>query len=177
MPRIRSVAEALAQLVPEPRLVVLMCGLAGSGKTWFSQELEGRGFNRIAIDEIIWNSAGRYGLDYRPEAYGEMVSASREVMKVELARLLAQDEPVVVDSAFWSRAHRQVFAELVASNDGRHQIVYLKASKATLQARLAQRRSRFDANAAFPIDDQQLERFIEAFEEPAADEQALVVLV
>lgn len=59
-----SVSEALADLAPEPGLVLLMCGVAGSGKTTFSQQLETRGFTRISIDEVIWRSAGRYGLDY-----------------------------------------------------------------------------------------------------------------
>ena len=58
---------------------------------------------------------------------------------------------------------------------GRHRIVYLKAAKEALQARLALRRSRFDANAALPIDDQMLKRFMETFEEPSPDEGALFV--
>lgn len=170
-----SISEALDQLVPEPGLVVLMCGVAGSGKTTFSQQLEARGFARISIDEIIWNSAGRYGLDYPPEAYGEKVSAAREALEVELVKLLSERRPVVVDSAFWSRTHRRSFVALVASNGGHSRIAYLKATKATLRARLEKRRSRFDANAALPIDRQRLDQFLEAFEEPRADEHALVV--
>jgi predicted kinase len=171
-----SPAEALAQLAPEPGLVVLMCGLAGSGKTTFSQQLAARGFARLSIDELIWSTAGRYGIDYPSEAYDEKVGAAREALKVVLVRLMARRRPVVVDSAFWSRAHRQQFADLVVSNGGRPRIVYLKAPKAVLQARLALRRSRFDANAAWPIDDERLARFIEGFEEPGPDEDALVVL-
>ncbi|HEX5376048.1 MAG TPA: ATP-binding protein [Solirubrobacterales bacterium] len=174
---VTSIPEALDELPPEPGFVVLMCGVAGSGKTTFSQQLAARGFARISIDEMIWNSAGRYGLDYPPEAYGEKVSAAREALKLEVLKLLARRQSVVVDSAFWNRAHRQSFAALVASNGGHHRIVYLKASKATLQARLEKRRSRFDANAALPIDDDLLERFLETFEEPDAAERPLVVLV
>lgn len=171
-----SIAEALARLSPVPRLVVLMCGIAGSGKTTFSQQLATRGFTRISIDEIIWNSAGRYGLDYLPEAYPEKLAGAREVLKVELERFLAEQRAIVVDSAFWSKAHCQSFAAIVALNGGRHCLVYLKVSKADLQARLKQRRHRFDANAALPIDDVKLERFIATFEEPGPDEDALVVI-
>lgn len=170
-----SVSEALADLAPEPGLVLLMCGVAGSGKTTFSQQLEARGFTRISIDEVIWRSAGRYGLDYPPEAYGEKVSAARDALKDEVARLLRERRSAVVDSAFWSRAHRQSFATLIAMEGGRHRIVYLKAEKEALQARLELRRSRFDANAALPIDDQMLNRFMETFEEPSPDEGALFV--
>lgn len=34
-------------------LVVMMCGVAGSGKTTFSQQLEKEGFIRLSIDEEI----------------------------------------------------------------------------------------------------------------------------
>lgn len=35
-------------------LVVMMCGVAGSGKTTFSKKLEKEGFVRLSIDEEIW---------------------------------------------------------------------------------------------------------------------------
>ncbi|WP_346775363.1 AAA family ATPase [Bacillus sp. RO2] len=40
-----------------------MCGVAGSGKTTFSQQLEKEGFVRLSIDEEIWATNGRYGID------------------------------------------------------------------------------------------------------------------
>jgi len=171
-----SPSNALDQLVPEPGLVVLMCGLAGSGKTTFSQRLEERGFTRLSVDELIWNTAGRYGLDYPPEAYGEKVAAARDTLKARVASLLAERQAVVVDSAFWSRAHRQDFSQMIATGGGRSRIVYLKAAKDLLQARLAGRQHRFDANAALPIDTAQLDAFMASFEEPSYDEGALVVV-
>jgi GTPase SAR1 family protein len=59
-----GVGELLASLSPEPGLVVLMCGMAGSGKTTFSQRLEASGFTRLSIDEEVWQRFGRYGIDY-----------------------------------------------------------------------------------------------------------------
>ncbi|MGB2992314.1 MAG: AAA family ATPase, partial [Paenisporosarcina sp.] len=41
-------------------LVVMMCGVAGSGKTTFSQLLETEGFVRLSIDEEIWATNGRW---------------------------------------------------------------------------------------------------------------------
>lgn len=37
-------------------LVVMMCGVAGSRKTTFSQQLEKGGFLRLSIDEEIWTT-------------------------------------------------------------------------------------------------------------------------
>ncbi|MDF2036483.1 AAA family ATPase [Cytobacillus oceanisediminis] len=45
-------------------LVVMMCGVAGSGKTTFSKKLEKEGFVRLSIDEEIWAVNGRYGIDF-----------------------------------------------------------------------------------------------------------------
>lgn len=50
-------------------LVVMMCGVAGSGKTTFAQQLEEAGFIRLSIDEEIWAINGRYGIDYPTEKY------------------------------------------------------------------------------------------------------------
>lgn len=36
-------------------LVVMMCGIAGSGKSTFSQHLEKYGFVRLSIDEEVWS--------------------------------------------------------------------------------------------------------------------------
>jgi predicted kinase len=170
-----SPQEALAGLRPAPRFVVLMCGVAGSGKTTFSQALEGRGFARLSIDETVWIQAGRYGLDYPPEAYDAKVEAARVHLLQDIARLLDADHAVVVDSAFWSRAHRDAFVSRIAAHGGRHRLVFLQAPKALLTARLDARRSRFDANAARPIDDALLDRFLAGFEPPGADEDPLIV--
>jgi adenylate kinase family enzyme len=44
-----------------------MCGVAGSGKTTFSQQLEKEGFVRLSIDEEIWITNGHYGIDIPAE--------------------------------------------------------------------------------------------------------------
>lgn len=168
-----SQSDALDQLEPEPGFVVLMCGVAGSGKTTFSQKLEERGFARLSIDELVWNIAGRYGIDYPAESYGEKLASARGALKRALADLLTTRQPVVVDSAFWSRSHRRDFKDLVAAGGGRARIAYLVAPKDLLRDRLARRSSRFDANAALPIDEARLDTFIDSFEEPSPDELAL----
>ena len=52
-------------------LVVMMCGVAGSGKTTFSQQLEKEGFLDLSIDEEIWATNGRYGIDFPNEKIEE----------------------------------------------------------------------------------------------------------
>ncbi|WP_407991977.1 AAA family ATPase [Kitasatospora sp. CMC57] len=39
----------------ERGLVVMMCGLPGSGKSTYARALEGRGYTRLSIDEVVWS--------------------------------------------------------------------------------------------------------------------------
>ena len=172
-----TLPQALAALSPAPRLVVLMCGVAGSGKTSFSQALEAKGFRRLSIDEEIWDRFGRYGLDYRPDDYGRHVAAARSALRDQLAaRLAVGRDAVVVDSSFWSRAHRDDFKHLVEAAGGTWRLIYLDAPETILRERLAARRDRFDANAARPIDEAKLRSFLESFEAPS-DEGEITVTV
>lgn len=50
-------------------IVVMMCGVAGSGKTTFAKKLEKEGFVRLSIDEDIWATHGRFGVDYPEQNY------------------------------------------------------------------------------------------------------------
>jgi predicted kinase len=168
-------STALASLAPEPRFVVMMCGVAGSGKTTFSLDLEAKGFARVSIDEELWREAGRYGVDYAPEDYAAKLIAARSAVAATTAKLLAQGRAIVVDSSFWSRAHRDEFAQLIERAGGQRRLVFLKASEGLLRERLERRSERFDANAALPIDDETLARFLVSFEEPGPDEAPLVV--
>lgn len=52
--------------------------------------------------------------------------------------------------------------------------MYLKTPVAVLRRRLAQRRSRFDANAAFPITEATLQRFLSGFEEPIGEGEIVI---
>ena len=64
---------------PRPSRVVLMCGVAGAGKTTYAKELEAQGYARLSIDEEVWERFGRYGVDYDPSMY-EKHSAETEAV-------------------------------------------------------------------------------------------------
>ena len=171
-----SLNQTLASLRPAPRLAVLMCGLAGSGKTAFAMALEAVGFVRLSIDEEVWRSAGRYGVDYPPDAYAGHVSAARAAIRAQLGEALRADHAVVVDSSFWSRAHREDFKSVIEAAGGAWRLIYLKAGEDLLRERLAERASRFDANAALPIDETTLRGFVASFEPPRGEGETTVAV-
>ena len=169
-----SIAAALSALSPADGRVVLMCGLAGSGKTTFSQALADRGFRRLGLDEEVWERFGRYGVDYRPEAYDVNLAAARVSLVEKLDAKMRAGEPVVVDSAFWNRPHRDDFKARIEAAGRPWALVYMKTPETVLRARLAVRSQRFDANAALPIDEATFNRFLASFQEPVDEAQITV---
>jgi predicted kinase len=155
--------------------VVLMCGIAGSGKTTYAKDLEAKGYVRLSVDEEIWHRFGRYGVDYEADEYERHTEVAREAVRERLLSLLAEGRDVVVDSSFWRRSRRQEFKQLVEQAGGRWRLVYLRADPALLRVRLRERVERFDANAAFPITEELLARYLESFEPPSGEGEELIV--
>jgi predicted kinase len=167
--------DLLATMHPEAGLVVLMCGMAGSGKTTFSQRLEAKGFTRLSIDEEVWQRFGRYGVDYPPGDYRSLLDIAHAHQRDQLTELMTRKVPTVIDSAFWNRADRDEHKALVEQGGCRWQLIYLKTPIEVIRWRLQGRNQRFDANAAFQITEDILARYSAAFEEPI-DEGAIAVV-
>jgi predicted kinase len=155
--------------------VVLMCGIAGSGKTTYARRLEGAGYIRLSIDEEVWSQFGRYGVDYPADEYGEKSGHAETALRHRLSTLVGQGRPVVVDNSMWSRAVRDEYKQLIEDAGGSWRLVYLKASPEFLTQRLSHRGERFDANAAFPITDDLLAGYLAAFEEPSGEGEEIIV--
>jgi len=146
--------------------VVLLCGVAGSGKTTYAQQLELKGYVRLSIDEEVWARFGRYGIDDDPADYARLSAAAEVVLRERLVTLIRQGRDVVVDFSFWQRASRDRYKRLVASAGGAWRLIYLQVDPAVLRQRLEERAERFDANAAFPITQDTLAVYLAGFEEP-----------
>lgn len=156
--------------------VVLLCGVAGSGKTTYSRALEAQGYVRLSVDEEIWERFGRFGIDYAPSTYENHSADATRFLDERLTELVAQGHDVVLDSSLWQRARRDECKHLVERAGGRWRLIYLTADEAVLRERLAERAGRFDANAAFPITDERLTRFLTSFEAPSGEGEEIVVV-
>jgi predicted kinase len=157
--------------------VVLMCGIAGAGKTTYAKQLEEQqGYVRLSIDEEIWRRFGRYGVDYDQSKYERFSDEAEVTLRQRLVELIGAGSDVVVDYSLWSRATRDEYKAVVELAGGSWQLVYLKATPEQLRERLVARRSRFDADAAFPISDGLLEHFLTAFQEPNGEGETVLDL-
>lgn len=155
-------------------IVVMMCGVAGSGKTTFAQKLEKEGFVRLSIDEDIWATYGRFGVDYPEENYGSYLIESELKLRKELVKLIQAKQHVVVDFSFWQRQRRNDYKQLIEEHGGDWELIFLKVGPDELRQRLLIRSERFDANAAFPITEDILTRFLNGFEIPAGEGELVI---
>ncbi|WP_373457782.1 AAA family ATPase [Paenibacillus wynnii] len=159
---------------PDKSLVVLMCGIAGSGKTTFSQKMEEYGYIRLSIDEEVWSANGRYGIDYPIEKYRDYLNEAHLRLRNKIVQFILDKKQVVVDSSFWSRSERNEYKRLIENAGGKWKLIYLKVHPDELRKRLKIRSQRFDANAAFTITEELLTTFLNGFEEPS-DEGEIVI--
>ncbi|HEX3785651.1 MAG TPA: ATP-binding protein [Pseudonocardiaceae bacterium] len=154
-------------------VVVLMCGLPGSGKTGYARVLERQGYTRLSIDEEIWRRIGRDAADLDPAEYTRLQQDAEARQWQELIALLRARKPVVVDYSFASRARRNRYRTLVAEHGGRCEIVYLKADLPTLRRRLAAR-NQLDGPNSVTVATDLLHRYAASFEEPCDEGERVI---
>ncbi|MRN54892.1 ATP-binding protein [Paenibacillus monticola] len=159
---------------PDKSLVVLMCGIAGSGKTTFSLKMEEYGYIRLSIDEEVWSANGRYGIDYPIEKYKDYLNEAHLRLRNNIVQFILDKKQVVIDSSFWSRSERNEYKRLIENAGGKWKLIYLKVHPDELRKRLKIRSQRFDANAAFTITEELLTTFLNGFEEPS-DEGEIII--
>ncbi|MNI61138.1 Zeta toxin [compost metagenome] len=163
-----------AERDPDKPLVVLMCGIAGSGKTTFSQKMEQAGYTRLSIDEEVWSANGRYGVDYPTDKYREYLDEAHIRLRSAIVQCIQEKKQAVVDSSFWRRSEREEYKRLIEQAGGQSRLLYLKVHPDELRKRLKIRSERFDANAAFTITDELLTTFLQGFEEPEGEGEIVV---
>ena len=140
-------ACAVKATLPGKPTLLLMHGLAGSGKSWLAQQLlESLGALRIRSDIERKRLFGLPALARSDCAVGDGIydaaaTAATYDRLVELAHhILAAGYPVLVDAANLKAWQRKAFRELAAVRGVPFVILACTAPEAVLQARLAARR-------------------------------------
>ena len=154
-------------------LIVMMCGVAGSGKTTFSQQLEKEGFVRLSIDEEIWATHGRFGIDFPIEKIEEYKKDAEIKLRNHLIKLIQDKQQVVIDFSFWNRARRKQYKQLIEKYGGKWKLIYLKVQPDVLLERLNIRNKRFDANS-FPITEEMLTSYLNGFQAPKNEGEIVI---
>ncbi|WP_198295489.1 ATP-binding protein [Diaminobutyricimonas sp. LJ205] len=156
-----------------PPTVVMMCGVAGSGKTTYATGLEQQGFVRLSIDEAIWAAIGKDGAELEPAEYEEHKAAAERVLESELLRLIADGRSAVLDYSFWQKATRDRYKALIEQGGGQWELVYLRVPASTLRRRLAARNELTGANAV-TVSEELLDRYLTGFEAPRGEGERII---
>ena len=159
---------------PQPGLVVLMCGLPGSGKSTYAQMLEKQGFTRLSIDEVVWRRIGRDPAELPPESYEQLKAEIEAELWDELVSHVQARRPVVVDYSFWSRERRERYKALIEQHGGRWKLVHLRASVETLLQRLRLRNNLSGANSV-TVSEELLQRYAASFEAPQGEGEYVIL--
>jgi predicted kinase len=150
---------------PAGRLV-LLCGLPGSGKTTTARRIATEsGGVRFCPDE--WMTALAIDL------FNESARARVEALQWELAQeLLAHGQTVIIEWGVWARSERDTVRERARELGARVELVYLDVPIDELVHRI-ERRNRAATLDEAVIPPESLVSWVELFEPPSAEEQAL----
>ena len=152
---------------------MLMCGIPGSGKSTYARALEGRGFTRLSIDEVVWARIGRDAAELEPDEYDRLKRTAEQELWHELLRLLDARQPVVIDYSFWDRSRRHRYKAEIERRGCRWELVWLKVDFETVRRRLAIRNQQHGANSV-TVDDELLKRYFASFEEPVGEGERVI---
>lgn len=145
--------------------VIMMCGVCGSGKTTYALEKEKEGFVRLSIDEEMWKTYGRRGVDFPEEEYDRLSEKVERKLQADMEALIEEGRDVILDLSFWSRESRDRYRQLIRRSGGEPVLVYLKADKEVLRERLRERNKTVGANAVF-VSEEMFEQYYDGFQEP-----------
>lgn len=151
----------------------MMCGVAGSGKTTFAKIIEDKGFVRLSIDEEIWSTYGRYGIDFPRGKIEEYKIEAENKLRSYLIELIHNKHQVVIDFSFWNRVKRDQYKRLIELSGGKWKLIYLKVHPEDLRERLKIRNKRLDANS-FPVTEELLTSYLNGFQVPEGEGEIVV---
>ena len=151
---------------------LLLCGLAGAGKSHLARQLEvSLPALRFTVDEWMIALFGQH----LPRPIHDERFATLEALTWDTARrTLALGVHVVLDYGFWRRAARQRTAERAREAGATPLVVYLDVPLGELERRLAARNAA-PATGTYTITPAMLKEFAPHFEPPSEEEGIALV--
>ncbi|MBN2606573.1 MAG: AAA family ATPase [Thiotrichales bacterium] len=168
-------AEGYAYDVPETK-IILMQGIAGSGKSHYAQQLLNE------VDAIIISSdierKRLYGVsplhrvaeEEKSELYSaEMNQRTYETLYDLTETIVKAGYSVIVDATFLKYQHREVFMELAEKLNADYRVVYIEPEIDLIEQNIEQRLYKNDSPSDATIDI--MHRHLEQLEPPLNDEE------
>ena len=154
--------------------VVIMCGISGSGKTQYAQELEKSGYVRLSSDALIWRKAGPDLFNLSNEQQRKLFAECRNEILGCFSSLLNSGEKVVVDATNCKRAIRDEIRNICAKAGVKPEFVYCYAEKEELWRRLSLRKGSGPDDLL--VNKEQFEEYWKGFERPQDNENDFIFM-
>lgn len=153
--------------------VILMCGISGSGKTYFSKKLEKEGYKRLSLDEHIWSLYGSGFSSFPSERRKLIFMLAAKEMDQKLAESIDKGEKVVLDSTMCKKIKREKTLALCREHGVEPIFIYLETPLPLLSKRLSRRGGTGPNDQIVSPED--LSSFYSNFEPPLPSEPHIVV--
>ncbi|KAK0721060.1 AAA domain-containing protein, partial [Lasiosphaeris hirsuta] len=171
----------LSRTPDDPRPVVVMtCGIAGSGKSTFSKAIVAQQhptYERLSVDAMIHAKHGIYGVDYPENMYSEYLEEASDQYERRLIELLDSGEKnIAFDRSLYSKADRDYFKALIERKGARWILVFFRpSSKEVIWDRIQRRReTEINADSALVITRDIFDGYWEGFENPEGEGEVVV---
>ncbi|KAH7380487.1 ATP/GTP-binding protein [Phaeosphaeria sp. MPI-PUGE-AT-0046c] len=167
-------------------IVVMTCGMAGSGKTTLAKAIHfiHPTFHRISGDEIIHQQHGIYGVDYPASTslYAQYQDEQDEIYMSTFRNLLAKKVDIILERSFYAKEDREEFRKIAEDAGARVVLVFLRAKgeegKILLWERICRRSEGVKtADSALDIDWETFEGYWAGFEDPVGEGEVVVDLM
>lgn len=123
------------------KIVIIVCGLPGSGKTYFANHLaEHLDAKHISSDRVRdeLGMKGQYKPQNKDAVYDEMLKRMQEACNF--------NNIVIIDATFFSQHIRQRFLDVIKEVGARHYIIEIVASDRVIQRRVTRKREESEAD-------------------------------
>lgn len=177
---LKKLGPQLLRTPPDNKQVVVMtCGIAGSGKSTLSKAIVAKypNYVRLSGDNILAEKHGIYGVDYEPEKYAELLNEAADECEARLTKLLIEGEKdVVLDRSLYSKEDREEFKKLIERHGARWVLVYFHPkSKEFIWNRIQKRRQEgINADSAYEITKEVLDQYWDGFEVPRNEGEIVI---
>jgi|AntRauTorcE11898_2_1112593.scaffolds.fasta_scaffold07486_4 predicted kinase len=149
--------------------VTILCGLPGSGKTWYTKDLEDR--EGVVIFNLDRELFKKFGKDFTSEKYQEYEKETKQDLLVQAQGHLKERKSVIFDYGFWKEKEREKYRKFALENDADFELVHFSVPTETIRERLSKRKIN-EAENNHMISSGMLDNFIEQFELPKDYENA-----
>ena len=143
----------------------MICGISGSGKTFFSKKLELCGVPRISMDEELWPDYYVYPGLFSKEHLDFLYEQATERIFAKIGNFCAEGKACSVDMPFCKKEQRDIFRAHVESCGGKPILIWINTDLPVLKKRLAEREGKNGPNN-LPVSEEEVEMFWRGFQRP-----------